>query len=156
MGGGGVGQVPGGTRLGIGLSHDCHLGRWRAGWGSQIGGEIPSAAEDNPLCEAKMDDTHCGTRGISGVMGPRSKEKWVLRTAQCAEVRLPALPRHIYTNEQFHRLRKSKKNHNIWNRAKFANKKQLASCADKQQQSGDFRVRKRAYCCVPRIPMDIE
>ena len=75
---GGVSRVPGGTRLGIGLSHDCSLGGRHP-----VGGrDIPSAARGNVLLGRKMDVTGRATRGVCGAIGPHSRAKLRLRTAQ--------------------------------------------------------------------------
>ena len=96
--GGGVGLVPGGNRLGIGLSHNCSLGGWRRSRGSRGGKDIPSAARGNVLWGEKMDASRRATGGVCGAMGPRSKGKSLLRTAQRTGVRLPTVPGLLNTN----------------------------------------------------------
>ena len=111
--GGVVSQVPNGTQLSIGLSHEGRLGMWPGIRGGGGGRQIPSAARGNVLCLAKMDATRLATRGMCGVTGPHSKGGLIC--LQCAKVKLRALPGCLHAIHQLQTLRNS----TIWSKRNY-------------------------------------
>ena len=95
--GGGVSRVPGGTRLSIGLSHDCSLG----GWMGSLGGETSGALLEGMSSWGGKWTRRAvppGGGGWWGAIGHHSRAKLRLRTAQPRGVTFPKVQRLPYKN----------------------------------------------------------